>query len=211
MTVCAELENPIHVITKAPLVERDIDLLSDLASRGLAGVTISVPFWNADHARRIEPGVATPQRRVLAIERLARAGIPVSVNVAPVIPGLTDCDIPKILEAAAAAGAGSASMNMLRLPGPVQGVFFQRLEAELPLVARRVRERTLEVRGGQLNDARFGSRMKGEGHYAEAIRALFETTARRVGLAERPPGEMQPRAQRREPESRTKCQLTLFQ
>lgn len=181
--VCADLANPVHVITKAPLIERDIDLLGRLAASDLVGVTISVPFWDESAARLVEPGVATPSRRLLAVERLARAGIPVSVNVAPVIPGLTDRDIPKILEAAARSGARSAAMIMLRLPGNVASVFEARLREAFPLAASRVLARTREVRRGQLNDPAFGSRMRGTGEYAETVRALFHATARRVGLA----------------------------
>jgi DNA repair photolyase len=180
LEACADFENPCHVITKAPLVERDIDVLRRLTDR--VGVTISVPFFDERTARIIEPGVATPARRLLAVQRLAEAGVRVSVNVAPVIPGLTDRDIPKILEAAARAGASSAGMVMLRLPGNVREVFEQRLREGLPLAVEKVLARTREVRGGRLNDPAFGSRMRGEGEYAEAIQRLFETTARRFGL-----------------------------
>jgi DNA repair photolyase len=182
LEVCAEFGNPVHIITKAPLIERDLDVLGGLAQRGLVGVTVSVPFWDAEMARAIEPGVATPARRLLAVERLAQAGIPTSVNVAPVIPGLTDRDIPRILEAAARAGACSAAMVMLRLPGNVKSVFEERLRSAFPMSAEKVLARTREVRGGKLNDPSFGSRMRGEGEYADAIARLFETTARRLGL-----------------------------
>ncbi|HEX7669111.1 MAG TPA: PA0069 family radical SAM protein, partial [Polyangiaceae bacterium] len=182
LEVCAEFGNPVHIITKAPLIERDLDVLGVLASRGLVGVTVSVPFWDAAMARAIEPGVATPARRLLAIERLAGAGIPTSVNVAPVIPGLTDRDIPRILEAAARAGATSAGMVMLRLPGNVKEVFEERLRAAFPLSVEKVLARTREVRGGKLNDPSFGSRMRGEGEYAETVARFFETTAARLGL-----------------------------
>jgi DNA repair photolyase len=178
-----DFDSPVHVITKAPLVERDLDVLGELGARGLVGVTITVPFWDEQTARQIEPGVATPARRLVTIERLARAGIDVSVNVAPVIPGLSDKDIPRILEAAAKAGARSAAMILLRLPGNVRDVFEGRLRRAFPLAADRVLARTREVRGGRLNDPRFGSRMRGEGEYAEAIERLFTATARRLGLA----------------------------
>jgi DNA repair photolyase len=180
--VCAEFENPAHIITKAPLVERDLDVLGPMAARGLVSASISVPFWNSADARAVEPGVATPARRLLTIERLAQAGVPVGVLVAPVIPGLTDRDMPKILEAAANAGASTASMVMLRLPGNVLPVFEERIRSAFPLAAEKILARTREVRGGKLNDPRFGSRMRGEGEYAETIQRLFETTARRLGL-----------------------------
>lgn len=178
----ADARNPVRVITKAPLIERDLDVLARLRDLGLVGVTITVPFMDAETARAMEPGVATPSRRLLTIERLAAAGIDVSVNIAPVIPGLSDREVPKILEAAANAGARSAAMIMLRLPGNVKEVFEGRLRASFPLTADKVLARTREMRGGRLNDPRFGYRMRGEGEYAEAIERLFETTAKRFGL-----------------------------
>lgn len=182
LEVCAELSNPVHIITKAPLIERDLDVLCRLSESGLLGVTMSVPFWDEGRARIIEPGVATPRRRILTVRRLAEAGVDVSVNVAPVIPGLTDRDIPKILEAAADAGARSAAYILMRLPANVKEVFEARIREGMPLTADRILARTREVRGGRLNDPRFGSRMHGEGEYAEAIRTLFEVTARKLGL-----------------------------
>jgi DNA repair photolyase len=116
------------------------------------------------------------------IETLARAGLPVGVNVAPIIPGLNDQDIPRILTAARDAGATSAGTVLLRLPGSVKDVFEQRLRAALPLTADRVLHRIRETRGGQLYDPRFGVRGRGEGHYAAAIRTLFDATASRLGL-----------------------------
>ncbi|HVU01818.1 MAG TPA: PA0069 family radical SAM protein [Polyangiaceae bacterium] len=188
LEVFAEFENPVHVITKAPLIERDLDLLGPMAAAGLASVSISVPFWNAENARKVEPGVATPQRRILAVERLAAAGVPVNVLVAPIIPGLTDKDVVHVLEAAARAGATSASRVMLRLPGNVLPVFEERIREGFPLAAEKILARTREVRGGKLNDPRFGSRMRGEGEYADAIHHLFETTAKRLGLSTRREG-----------------------
>jgi len=185
LEVCADYRNPVHVITKAALIERDIDVILRLVKDARCGVSISIPFWNPEHARAIEPHAPTPQRRIETVRRLAAAGIPVTVNVAPVIPGLSDGDIAKILEAAAAAGAQRAALIMLRLPGPVKQVFEERLRSALPLRADRVLARTREMRGGKLNDPRFGERMKGQGEYYEAIKALFDQTARRLGLTER--------------------------
>ena len=182
LEVCAEYGNPVYVITKAALVERDVDVLQSLQKEARVGVTLSIPFWNADHARAIEPYVPTPRRRMQAVRKLSAAGIDVNVNVAPVIPGLNDRQIPSILEAAADAGAKTAAMVMLRLPGPVKQVFEERLRAALPLSVEKVLARTRETRGGKLNDPRFGSRMTGEGVYADAIKKLFETTAERLGL-----------------------------
>ena len=183
LEVCAELDNPVQIITKAPLIERDLDLLGAMAGRRLLGVAVSIPFWDEQAARVMEPGVATPARRLLTVERLSRAGVSVHVNVAPVIPGLTDRDIPRILEAAARAGARSASMILLRLPGNVRHVFEARLREEFPLAVERVLARTREVRGGRLNDPAFGSRMRGGGEYAAAVQMLFDRTAARLGLS----------------------------
>jgi DNA repair photolyase len=182
LEVCAEYRNPCGVITKAPLIERDLDLLVELTRVTDFGVTMSIPFWDPDKARAIEPYVATPQRRMKAVERLAKAGVKVGVNVAPLIPGLGDEDVPAILEAARDAGACRANFVFLRLPGPVAQVFEERLRATLPLRAEKVLSRVREARGGKLYDSRFGVRQVGEGPYAQAAMALFEATAKRLGL-----------------------------
>jgi len=178
LEVCAEYQNPIGVITKAPLIERDIDLLA----AAHASVTVSIPIWDREHAHAIEPYVATPQRRMKTIERLAGAGLDVGVNVAPVIPGLSDSDIPAILEAARAAGARRAGYVFLRLPGSVKQVFEERIRQALPLRAERILSRVREARGGKLYDPRWGVRGRGEGEYADTVRALFESTVRRLGM-----------------------------
>jgi DNA repair photolyase len=183
LEVCREYRNPVCIITKAPLVERDIDLLVELSKVARVSVSVSIPLWDRDHARALEPQVATPQRRMEIVARLAAAGIDVGVNVAPVIPGLGDADIPAILEAAAKAGAKWAGFVFLRLPGSVARVFEERLREHLPLRADRVLSRIREARGGKLYDSRFGVRGRGQGRYAETVRDLFETTARRVGIA----------------------------
>jgi DNA repair photolyase len=182
LEVCVETANPAGFITKSPLIERDIDLLVALGQVATVHVSVSIPFWDPEKARVIEPYVATPLRRIHTIEKLARAGIAVGVNVAPVIPGLNDQDIPRVLAAARAAGATSAGFVLLRLPGSVKAVFEERLRAGLPLQAERVLHRIRETRGGALYDSRFGVRGRGEGNYALAIKSLFETTAQRLGL-----------------------------
>jgi DNA repair photolyase len=185
LEVCVERANPAAIITKSALVERDIDVLSSLGRVAAAHVTVSIPFWDPERARAIEPFVPTPARRLRIVETLARAGISVGVNVAPIIPGLNDEDIPRILTAARDAGASSAGYVLLRLPGSVKSVFEERLRAALPLAADRVLHRIRQTHGGQLYDPRFGVRGRGEGSYAQAIRALFETTAIRLGLRRR--------------------------
>jgi DNA repair photolyase len=183
LEVCAEYRNPVMVTTKAPLVERDIDLLSALATHGAASVSITLPFLDPVRARALEPWVASPARRLETIARLASAGIPVGVMVAPVIPGLNDEEIPRVLAAAREAGATRAHWLLLRLPGPVKEVFEERLRATLPERADRVLHRIRETRDGKLYDARFGIRGRGKGEYARTIAALFEASASRLGYA----------------------------
>lgn len=182
LEVCAEYRNPVGIITKAPLIERDLDVLLELHQVTQVSVTVSVPIWDAAQARAIEPFVATPQRRIRTIEKLAGAGIPVGVNVAPLIPGLGDADMPKILAAAAAAGAQYAGTVFLRLPGSVSEVFETRLRQTLPLRAERILARVREARGGKLYNSQFGKRRVGEGQYADSTQNLFAATCARLGL-----------------------------
>lgn len=192
LEVCAEYRNPVGIITKAALIERDLDVLQRLQREARVGVTVSIPIWDPEHARALEPFVATPGRRMKTIERLAAAGLDVGVNIAPVIPGLSDADIPEILERAHAAGARRAGFVFLRLPGSVAKVFEERLRRDLPLRAERVLNRVREARGGKLYDSRWGVRGRGQGTYAEAARALFESTVRRLGMNQDfhgPPGD----------------------
>ncbi len=182
LEVCAEYRNPVSIITKAPLIERDLDVLTRLAAVADLSVSVSIPLWDEAKARAMEPFVATPQRRMRTVERLAAAGLRVGVNVAPMIPGLGDEDMPDILAAARAAGARDAGMVFLRLPGSVAEVFEARLRAALPLRAEKVLARVREARGGALYDARFGLRGRGEGEYAAQTWALFEATCKKLGL-----------------------------
>jgi DNA repair photolyase len=184
LEVCAAYRNPVGIITKGPLIERDLDVLQTLAQEARLSVCITLPFHDEQVARAMEPLVATPRRRLQTIERLAAAGITVAVAVAPVIPGLNDEDMVRVLTAAREAGATRAFYTLLRLPGPVQAVFEERLREKLPLRAERVLHRIRETRGGELNDPRFRTRMRGEGLYADTIHKLFHTTARRVGLSD---------------------------
>jgi len=184
LEVCAEYRNPIGIVTRSALVERDIDVIGQLAREGAASVTISIPILDKMCARAIEPGAAAPERRIETIARVSAAGIPVGVLVAPIIPGLNDEDIPRVLEAAAAAGARHAGWTLLRLPGSVKAVFEERLRAAMPARADRVLHRIRETRDGRLSDPRFGHRHRGSGTYAETIAALFQVAARRVRLSE---------------------------
>lgn len=202
--VFAELRHPVSVITKNEMVTRDIDHLQALAEHGATAVSISLTTLDGELARRMEPRASHPRERLKAIERLAAAGIPAGVMVAPVVPGITDHEVPKILEAAAAAGAQTAGYVMLRLPGAVAGLFEKWLEEHFPDRKDKVLNRVREMRGGQLYDSTFGQRMRGEGIFAEQIRATFETFRRRYGL-DRPFPELSTAAFRRPGE-----QLSLF-
>jgi DNA repair photolyase len=185
LEVCLEYRQPVGIITKSPLIERDIDLLVELGKRASAHVTVSIPFWDVERARAIEPYVATPQRRMRTIERLAKAGVEVGVNVAPIIPGLNDEEMADILMAAKNAGAKHAGTVLLRLPKSVAPVFEERLRQNLPLRAEKVMRRIREAHGGKLYDSAWGARGRGDGPYADATFALFETTAKRLGLRTR--------------------------
>ncbi len=184
LEVCAEYRNPVAIITKAPLVERDLDVLHDLNRFASVHVNVSVPIFDQDLARAIEPGVATPKRRLQAIATLAKAGIPVGVMVAPIIPGVSDEGLAHVLEAARDAGATTAGYVLLRLPGSVKTVFEARMRAALPLRAEKILHRVRETRDGKLYDSRFGVRGRGEGPYADAIGRVFETTTRRLGFSQ---------------------------
>ncbi|MFW6199255.1 MAG: PA0069 family radical SAM protein [Gemmatimonadota bacterium] len=182
LEVLAEARNPVSIITKSHLVTRDIDHLAELAARGAARVTLSVTTLRNEIHRAMEPRAAVPKRRLGAIRELSRAGISVGVNVAPVVPGLTDHEMADVLEAAADAGATRAGYIVLRLPFGVKGLFLDWLEHHVPDRKDKVVHRLESLRGGKLNDPRFGSRMKGEGPYAAQIRDLFEVTTRRMGF-----------------------------
>jgi DNA repair photolyase len=206
LEVCRDYRNPVHIITKSTLVERDIELLRELHERASVGVSVSVTFWDAEVARSIEPYVPTPRRRIETIRRLSQAGIPVVVHAAPVILGLSDRDMIPILEAAREAGATAAMMMPVRLPGSVAEVFEKRLRESLPLRAERILSHIREMRGGKLNDPRFGSRQHGEGRYAEALHQTFEATLRRLGYTHLP----EPRPNTFQRPAKPKAQLGLF-
>jgi len=182
LEVLVETRHPVSMITKNHMITRDVDLLAELAGHDAATATLSITTLDPDLQREMEPRTASPELRLRAVEELAAAGIPVGVNVAPVIPGLTDDEIPAILEAAAGAGARHASYIMLRLPHAVAPLFADWLERRFPARRDKVLNRVREVRDGSLNDPRFGSRMRGEGRFAEMIADLFDVARRRAGL-----------------------------
>ncbi len=182
LEVCAEFRQPVGVITKNFLVTRDRDLLAALARHGAVRVYVSVTTLDADLAGKLEPRAARPEHRLRAIRLLTEAGIPVSVMVAPVIPGLTDHELPAILAAAADAGATSARYVLLRLPHAVKDVFLAWLDTHAPGKKERVLARIKDLRGGRLYDATFGDRLRGIGIFAEQIRLLFAVAVRRTGL-----------------------------
>ena len=188
LEVLAEFRNPVAVVTKNHLVTRDADLLAELARHEAAAVAVSLTTLDDDLRRRMEPRTSRPVRRLAAIEALSAAGVPVGVMTAPVIPGINDHELPDLLSAAAEAGASFAAYVPVRLPGAVRPLFEDWLERHYPDRRDKVLGRIREIRGGRLNDPRFGSRMKGEGIYADHIARLFEISRRRAGIEKRFPG-----------------------
>ncbi len=199
LQVMAAYRNPVSIITKNYTVARDVDVLGEMAARNLVSVNVSITTLRNDLVQVMEPRTARPARRLRAIEKLAEAGVPVRVLVAPVIPGLTDEELPGILKAAADAGAQHAGYVLLRLPGPVKDLFVQWLKDEIPDRADRVLNRLEELRGPSLNDPRFGHRMRGEGQWAELLKKMFTMAARKHGL-DAPPAPLSTEHFRRTPE-----------
>ncbi len=184
LEVLAECRNPVAIITKNHLVTRDIDLLQQLATHNAAQVILSVTTLDDALAGALEPRASRPGLRLAAIRAMRDAGIPVAVMVAPIIPGLTDHEVPAILEATAEAGAAAASHVVLRLPHGLATLFEEWLDAHAPLRKERVLNRLRDVRGGKLNDARFGSRMQGQGPIADSIHQMFRLHAKKLGFGE---------------------------
>jgi DNA repair photolyase len=180
--VLAGCDHPLGIVTKSALVERDIDLLAPMAEKGLAEVFISIATLDHELARRLEPRASAPARRLQAIRKLAEAGIPVGVFTSPVIPMLTDKDLEAVLEAAKDAGATNASYTIVRLPNEVSGLFQDWLQRHFPLRAEHVMSQIREMRGGRDNDPQFGSRMTGQGIFAELVRKRFKVACRRFGF-----------------------------
>ena len=182
LQVMLEFRNPVGIVTKNALVCRDLDLLSELASHQCVMVFLSVTTLDSGLARRLEPRTASPALRLRAIERLARANVPVGAMVAPIIPGLNEHEVPSILRSIADAGARSAAHVILRLPHAVKPIFLDWLSREEPGRSAKVRHALQEMKGETMNQTEFGKRMTGAGPRAEAIRRLFSMTATRLGL-----------------------------
>jgi DNA repair photolyase len=180
--VLRECAHPFSLVSKSSGVERDLDLIAPMAAKRLAAVYISVTSLDAELSRILEPRAASPQRRLQTIRTLATAGVPVGVSVSPVIPFINEPEIERVLEAAAEAGATSAFGIVLRLPWEVNPIFQQWLAQHFPDRAARVMARIREMRGGKDNDARFGTRMRGEGVWAQLISQRFQKAAARLGL-----------------------------
>jgi DNA repair photolyase len=183
LEVLAEFRNPASLITKNHLITRDLDLLGAMANwHGVAAI-VSITTLDANLARVMEPRTSTPARRLEAVRKLADAGVPVGVMVAPIIPGLNDHEPPQILAEAAKAGATFCGYVVLRLPWEVAPIFEDWLGQHLPDRADKVLNRVRELRGGKLNSVSFGDRMRGRGVWAEQIRAVFAMAKRRAGIA----------------------------
>ncbi|WP_165215091.1 PA0069 family radical SAM protein [Affinirhizobium pseudoryzae] len=185
LEVLAKANHPVMIVTKSALVTRDIDILSEMAAKGLAKVALSVTTLDRKLARTMEPRASTPARRLEAVQQLSAAGIPVSVLASPIIPALNDHELERILEAAQAAGATTASYILLRLPLEVSPLFRDWLLRHYPDRYRHVMSLIRSMRGGKDYDAEFGKRMKGAGPYAWQISRRFEIATKRLGLARR--------------------------
>lgn len=183
LEVLQRFRHPVTIVTKSALVERDIDILTDLARDRLVQVFVSITTLDAALKRTLEPRAPAPLARLRAVRSLREAGVPVGVLAAPIIPAVNDAELERIIEAAAEAGAHTVGYVLLRLPFEVKDLFREWLQTHLPLRAEHVMSLVQAMRNGRDNDPRFGTRMRGEGPFADLIRRRFETAARRYGLA----------------------------
>lgn len=187
LQVFRQHRNPVSIISKSGLLRRDLDVLGPMVERSLVSVTVSLTSVDDALAGKLEPRAARPSLRLQTIEALAEAGVPVGILVAPLIPGLTDEQLPAILTAAAERGAQWAGYTILRLPGPVEEVFVDWVEEQFPNRKTRILERLRSLRGGTLNAPDFGDRMRGRGEWAQVLRQLFHTARQNAGLDRRSP------------------------
>jgi DNA repair photolyase len=185
LQILHDCENPVALITKSSLIERDIDLLAAMAAKRQAIAAVTITTLDPAIARTLEPRAASPARRLRVIRTLAEAGIPVSVSIAPVIPFVTEPDLERVMEAAVEAGAGQAGYIVLRLPWEVSPLFRQWLQAHFPDRAARVMNRIQDMRGGKDYDADFATRMRGTGVWAELLQQRFDKASRRLGIDHR--------------------------
>ena len=185
LEVLREFRHPVVIVTKSALIQRDLDILSEMAADNLAAVTVSVTTLDRRLARHMEPRAATPERRLETIAALAGAGIPTGVLAAPMIPALNDDELERILERARAAGASSAGYVLLRLPHELKGLFREWLEEHRPRKAAHVLSLIAQSHGGRLYDSAWAKRMAGTGPYAEMLRARFDRACRSLGFTQR--------------------------
>jgi len=185
LAVLADFRNPVAMITKNHLITRDADYLAELAQHGAAKVCLSITTLDPEVARIMEPRASTPELRLAAIEHLAKAGVPVGVMVAPVVPAITEHELPKILAAAKNAGATEAGFVVLRLPWAVAPLFEKWVEEHFPDRKDKVMNRIRDLREGKLYDSEWRVRQRGKGIFADQIKAMFDVTCRRLGLNER--------------------------
>jgi DNA repair photolyase len=184
LEVFLKYKNPVGIITKNSLIERDIDILTELDKLKLVGVTISIPTLNKEIASVMEPRTSTPPRRLQTVETLSKAGIRVNVNVAPIIPGLTDDTIPFVIKSAAEAGAKSAARVILRLPWQNKELFINWVNKNFPDRANKILNRVKSLRGGELYNSEWGTRMRGEGEWAETVKQIFKINCQKYNLNE---------------------------
>ncbi len=183
LEVCARFRNPVGIVTKGALIQRDLDVLKDLARNAALTVYMSVAFSDDAMARKLEPNVPLPSTRLKTMQVLHEAGIEVGVALAPIIPGLNDHPLAEVLKAAAASGARRAFMTLLRLPSEVKPVFLERLQAAFsPSRVRKVTHGILEMRDGKFYQSGFGKRMSGEGERWRAVEQLFTVSCKRLGI-----------------------------
>jgi len=185
LKVCLKYGNPVGVITKNALIQRDVDVLKEMAALGIVSVTISVTTLDKDLARKMEPRASTPEMRLRTIEVMAENNIPVTVNAAPIIPGLNDKEIPSILKESSRRGAESAGYIMLRLPYSVKDLFIGWIQREFPDRASKVINSIKSIRNGKLNSSEWRKRFRGEGELADTVRNLFQISCRKYGLNRR--------------------------
>lgn len=191
LEVARECHQPISIITKNALVLRDVHLLSEMASRGLAQVNISITTLDPELARVMEPRTSVPAARLRAVETLAKARVPVRVMVAPIIPGLNDHEAPSVMQSASEAGATDARYTLLRLPLTVEPVFREWLHRTQPLRAEKVESLIRQTRKGKLSDSTWGQRMVGTGEIAEQIKSMFSIFRQKFGFSDLPPLDCQ--------------------